>query len=580
MKYFNHFLISALLFFALALPANASTLYLLPEAKSFDVGQEFSVDVKVETGENYINATQAVVNFPANILQLVKVDKTGSVLNFWVEEPSFSNENGTLNFIGGTPQGVSGSSLQIIKMRFKASGTGSATISVSDAVVTASDGKGTNVLTDMTGTTIGVGVVPSSLGIRLFPETVKQPEKVVRVPVVAKTLPPKPEISVPSYPDQTFWYDRPNEAVAFWSVPDDVTAISIKFDQSPNTSSIIAENELFSGKSFGVLSDGIWYIHVRFKNSVGWGAPAHYRIAIDTEPPLSFHVEKIKGAPDDPSPFISFKTSDTHAGLKEYQIRVDDGSLLKIQADGFNGNFQIPLLVPGKHLVLVRAVDKATNSVESSISFDVAPIASPTMNLLMREIFTGEGNLAFGGTALANTVVVLSVKNENGEVALSSEVAVESNGNWGKLFDQTLKKGKYYTEVFAKDGRGALSLPVKSEIFKVRERPILVLGGFEIIQFWFFAGIIAIILSAFATGWFSYRLWRERVGRKVVIAQRDVVNAFDQVKNNLDKMLKNYGDKQIDAREAVEMAFLLKKTKTDLEKTQKYIVENIKEIEN
>ena len=159
-----------------------------------------------------------------------------------------SNEAGTLRFIAGTAKGIPGDSLQILKLKFKTSGAGSADLTLSDATVTASDGKGTNVLSKIEGTNVNVDskvVVPvkiSPVASPLVSEAapVKQPEKVVRKAIPAKDLPQKPNVSVGLYPDQARWYNKVGEAIALWDVPDDVVKISTKLDQDPNTKSEIS----------------------------------------------------------------------------------------------------------------------------------------------------------------------------------------------------------------------------------------------------------------------------------------------------------------------------------------------------
>ena len=47
-----------------------------------------------------MNAASGVISFPADKLEVVSLSKTGSVFTLWVQEPSFSNSAGTINFEG------------------------------------------------------------------------------------------------------------------------------------------------------------------------------------------------------------------------------------------------------------------------------------------------------------------------------------------------------------------------------------------------------------------------------------------------------------------------------------------------
>src|SRR3989344_3209482 len=127
-------LIAGFFVFAYWQVASAAVLYVSPPAKNAAIGDEFFLDVKGNTEAVAINAAQAVIHFPNSILTADSIDKSGSIFNFWVEEPVISNENGTINFIGGTPKGISGDTLQLLRIKFKATGSGSADVTFSDAV--------------------------------------------------------------------------------------------------------------------------------------------------------------------------------------------------------------------------------------------------------------------------------------------------------------------------------------------------------------------------------------------------------------------------------------------------------------
>lgn len=183
--------------------ASEAGLYLLTERKNFEAGETFYADVKVKTDEVLINAAQATVRFPKGILELKEADKTGSVFVFWIDEPTISNEEGTLKFMGGTSKNVAGDSLQILRLKFKVVGIGQADITVSDAVVTAGDGKGTNVLSSIEGTTVLVGpkVIQPSIPapVPAFKSSAPEPQKVERAPVLSEKLPQKPKLEIPPY---------------------------------------------------------------------------------------------------------------------------------------------------------------------------------------------------------------------------------------------------------------------------------------------------------------------------------------------------------------------------------------------
>ena len=125
-----------------------------------------------------------------------------------------------------------------------------------------------------------------------------------------------------------------------------------------------------------------------------------------------------------------------------------------------------------------------------------------------------------------------------------------------------------------------MSYPVDSDVFAVRPRPVLVLGSFQLTQFWFFMLLIMILLAGFGAGWLFLRLKGQQQARKVMIAQRDIINVFANIQKDIDTILEKYADDKIDESEISEIKHLVKKIAENLGKGRKYIVEDIGEIDD
>ncbi len=97
----------------------------------------------------------------------------------------------------------------------------------------------------------------------------------MREPVPAEGRPEMPKLRVPLYPDSSKWYSHLGEVVAFWDILQDVTKIATAVDKNPEPSPENIETALTTGKSFGILQEGVWYVHVQFRNNIGWGPVAH-----------------------------------------------------------------------------------------------------------------------------------------------------------------------------------------------------------------------------------------------------------------------------------------------------------------
>jgi hypothetical protein len=96
-------------------------------------------------------------------------------------------------------------------------------------------------------------------------------------------------------------------------------------------------------------------------------------IVLDKTPPESFAIKVEPSVrTNNPQPTISFSTKDTLSGMDRYEARINDGKFF-VQ----NSPYTLPKLKDGKHVITVRAYDKAGNyrDVELTIYVDtVAPM--------------------------------------------------------------------------------------------------------------------------------------------------------------------------------------------------------------
>ncbi|MEI6378215.1 MAG: hypothetical protein WCO55_01010 [Candidatus Falkowbacteria bacterium] len=597
-----------------AAAAQAATLFMVPQNGQLQAGQTFTVDLLVNSTDQGFNAAQATIQFPTNVLSVKSIDSSasGSAFNFWLDGPTFSNSTGIISFIGGTTNAIVGGSIKILRITFVVRGSGDANIIISDSAVTAADGSGTNILsavgsakftvipgtiavttstapvtsaatttaaTTESGAATGAGATTAASGAALppsaTPAVVLPPVQIVRKAEAAIATPVVPAVSIPFYPDQTKWYNQVSNFLVQWHLPADITDVSSVLNSSYAFTPASASEGLFDAKAFNAAKDGIWFLHVKFKNNKGWGAAAHYRIAIDTEPPLPFTIESAQGlSTDDPQPILSFKTSDALSGLAYYGITVDQ------QAEFFTTSTEatLPLLAPGQRVVIIKAVDNAGNVRENSINLNIIPIAAPVIKAVSQYVYTNEGDISINGTSLADSKVRLRLTDKNGTILTALQVQADSNGNWSSQFSGPFKKGSYYIEVTVEDARGALSLPVKSSLLNIKVKPLLTLGGFGITQGWFFFLLIVIILGTFGAGWQTYSLWRAQLSRRAVIAQRDVVNVFNNIEKDLDKVIADNSLRGKHDPVSSEIKFILNNVKRNLAKARRYIVDNIKQI--
>jgi len=558
--------------FIFAVKVDAAVLYFTPEAKTFDIGQEFSVDIRIDSRDVFINAVQATVRFPSDILELLEVDKVDSTFNFWAEEPIISNEEGTLSFIGGTAKGIAGEALQVLKMKFKAKRVGLAELAISDAVVAASDGKGTNVLSVIERTSIGVGTeVVEPEPVHLTEEPIEKPEKIEREPVLAGDLPEAPKLRVPLYPDESQWYDHLGDVIVLWELPPDVIEVETRLSRARDTKLGDIGEELFTGKSFGILEEGIWYVRVQYKNNVGWGPFAYYKISIDTTPPLPFEIEIDNQVSDNPTPEIKYETQDSLSGVSHALIFIDGKGPVEYTETAA----VLPIQAPGKHTALVRVFDFAGNSVEDDLEFEILPLPIPTITFLTETI--SEGELIFiSGKTVPNGFVDIKIFDKTGQEIFAEVSTSDGLGNWETVIEKALVKGEYTLSVSARDNRGAVSYSTLGQIVKVKAKIVLSIGFIDLGWFEIFVIVVLLIVSGTSiTAWYYVSTKKKREAYKI-IAGRDVDKLSALLASDVEKLEALFKDVvSVEPKIKAEMKFHLSKIKETIAKMKKYLGKEI-----
>lgn len=548
-------------------PVSAATLELSTGATTFVIGDTFTVDVKVNTEDAAINAAQATITYPRDVLEVAKADRTGSVFDFWFDEPTFSNESGEVKFIGGATAGFSGKSLQAIKIEFHVKGAGKAEIGITDAAITADDGEGTNVLSTSKGLSI--------TSITKQDATLIPPPKIKRPAVPTGKLPKKPDIFISLYPDSTAWHNVSTPFLVRWDLPGDITDVATALDKEPNFSPQKSEG-LSDNKTFGALSDGIWYLHIRFKNDVGWGPVAHYRLAVDTAPPLAFTPSiGASTSTDNPTPTVTFGTVDQPSGVALYRVLVDG----RMFATTTQESFLLPVQMPGKRMLMVEAVDVAGNVTRERFPIEILPIGAPKIIGLSRNVYIGEASFQANGIAIPKAEVTAVVRTVEGVQIFKQTIPTTAEGIWALETDVLFGKGTYVLEITARDGRGAMSYPVVSEPFEVKKKPLFTFAGIEVTETWFFVGVIGILIIGIAIGMYLESLKRAQRLRKTVIATRDVVNITDRIGQDMDKMFALYNEKTGANADKAQIEFIVKRIREDIDKMKKYVVQDVEEIE-
>jgi len=467
----------ALLFnVSLVLPtfAGSASLYLSPPSGTYSVGSNFSVKVKVNSGGALINAAEGTLVFNPDEVSVVNISKSDSIFSLWTTEPTFSNSAGNIVFGGGTPNSFSGNSGKIITITFKTKSPGLVRIDFSSGAVLAADGKGTNILSNMNG-----GIYTLKPKAIIPPPEEVSPEEEESFPPTAG-VPLAPKVSSSTHPDSNKWYSN-NDPEFSWEVPSDVTAVKLLISHLPRDIPTVLYTPPISEKKLEDLEDGVWYFHVRFKNKYGWGDVLHRKVLIDTQPPEPFEIKVDNGGdPTNPTPILHFKTEDLLSGVKHYEIKIGEAEITTITAaDIEDSPYKMPPQTPGKHSIIVKAIDGAGNFTLATKEVVIKPLERPVITDFPKRFNVGDV-LTIQGTSLYPEAIVSVFVKKEGEEVVVNEVKTDSEGNWIYIHPKSLEKGVYRVWVQITDKRGAKSDFTEKITFAVALPPLLKFGKIAI----------------------------------------------------------------------------------------------------
>jgi hypothetical protein len=355
------------LFVSGAHSVHAASLDVLPAAGSYAVGSTFTVTLSAASELAPLNAVSGTLSFPANLLEVSGISKNQSMISLWVKDPSFSNTAGTIQFEGVVPNpGFIGTDGRILTVTFKVKAIGSAALNYSAGSILANDGDGTEIL--KTKSSAAYTLTPAVAGA-LQPVATSATSA---VPAKAADGTGVPQVVSTTHPDGVWSHLTAGDFT--FVVPSNVTALRLLADDKPTTIPTVVYAPAITNRHIKDLPEGISYLHVQYKTAAGWGQILHYKLQIDTTAPTTFTITEVA-----PGKF-TFVSNDALSGILRYDIIIDGGVAIPFTDDGSH-TFTAPTLTPGSHTLLVRALDAASNTTESTRTFTVAePVvtAAPT----------------------------------------------------------------------------------------------------------------------------------------------------------------------------------------------------------
>lgn len=512
---------SFILFFFTPFNLKAATLSINPSSVNVSVKDLFSTKVIVNTLGKAINNGEAVIKFPKDLLEVVSITKPSSIFSLWVEDPTFSNTDGTITFNGGIQNpGFTGSNGSIISINFKAKKQGTASIDFVSASVRENDGLGTDILNGKNSSVIQI----------------KQEDKTVVVPVIevanTKSNLPDPIIISSTHPDQEKWYSL-SSASFNWKIPNTATSIKTLYNKNPDSNPTITYDNSVTQKTLNDLPDRVFYFHLRYYDG-GWSPVAHYKFKVDTTAPNAF--SPIVKSSDNKN-LVTLNASDDTSGIQNYSISIDNGELLNIENDKLvNNEYELPVLNKGDHSLALIAYDKAGNHTESKITF-TNPFSTsvPEIYLSSNEILKGQDVTISGKTDYPNTQVEIVLKQNGNEISKF----MQTTGADGTFSFVTEKINVIGT--FEISAQNVLSETTRSEFSKdvrldILDKDIIKLA---VNKYWILISIAILIFLfiIFYLGWYKFFALRRKIRNGSIHPVDNVYNATLQLKEELDKQL-------------------------------------------
>lgn len=510
-----------ILFGVLPVAAQGASFIFSPSAGSYQVGQNFSVAIKVSSSDQAINAASGVISFPIDRLEVVSISKANSKINFWVQEPSFSNTIGSVNFEGVILNpGFQGQSGEVIIINFKVKGIGVSVVSFSSGSILANDGLGTNII-------YGLGQATFSLGSSSGQTTTG----------ITATA---PTITSSTHPDSSKWYNIFD--VKFnWEIPKGITAIRILYDKYPYSVPTVVYKPAISGKEIEGIKDGVWYFHAQFKDEKGWGAISHFRFRIDTVHPNPFSIKFISGTEIyNPQPQVLFNTADELSGINYYKIKIGDGDFFEQQSDIFakDNPYVLPKQLPGKRTLIVQAFDVAGNSFSAVQEFEIKALDAPIITEYPKNLDLGE-NLIIKGKTYSNSQVRIWLQRGD-ESPKSETISVNGDGLFVYTHANDLKSGNYKFWVRVMDVSGASSLDSDFKEFTVGQPTLIRLGSVALSYLGVLVPLVVLVfVLAFVVffGWHKYTSFRKRLRKEIKEAEEIAEEDMELLKSHICKQI-------------------------------------------
>lgn len=555
-------------FFALPKFTLAATLQASPATGVYSLNSTFSVQVTVNSDGKSINAAEGNLTFNPQELNVIAVNRNSSVFNLWVAEPTFSNTAGTISFSGGSPAGYLGKSGNVFTVTFKALRAGTVRISFKDGSVLANDGKGTNVLSGMSGGTFTIEA------------TATQPTPEVVEYIAPANTPAAPKITSDTHQPESWSQNK--TAILKWLIPKDVVAIRTLLDNKSSAVPTKVYDDPITTIKLEDLPEGESYFHLQFKNAEGWGKVTNYRLAVDTLKPDSITVALAENVEiDNPEQILQVTASDKTSVVRRYMVRVDNLEAFEFIDKEDKGLISLPAVTPGHHSIIVEGFDEAGNSQIGTFSFTLEAFTKPNWTEYPSEI-SEEVIPVLKGTTRKNSEVTVTVQ-KVGATANSYITKADDTGVFTFIPESRFSEGVYEISATARDVTGAQSL-TSDKIRIAVQKPGYIQIGNQVINFLSVAIPVLALLGLLVLLFMWLVLYIRKLRSRISFESKEALSILNSEFSNLTGIVASEMTKLSGAKKtkkltiAEEEAFLA--VNEAIKKMQLKVIKEVKDVEN
>lgn len=544
-----------------AFRAHAATLTIVPANGTYAVGAQFEMNVILSSTDQWVNAVSGTVSFPAGKLSVVSVSKAGSVVDLWIQDPSYSNIDGTVTFEGAILNpGFQGAVTQILRITFLVKTPGSATVGFSLGSVLANDGQGTDVLQKANATTLSL----------VQQSTSSLPE------IQTQSMDAGPLLSSQSHPDQGQWYANNNPQFS-WSMPSDAIAVRLGYGaQASGVPTVLYDNAILS-KQLQQVPDGTWYFSAQVRTAAGWSPVSRFRFNIDTEPPAIARFSVASQTDEfDPDVHVIIDARDGMSGIASYAFRIDTAEPILLSVDKMaSGTYAFGPQLPGTHTIVARAYDRAGNVSEASTSFVINPIDQPRVVQYSQRLQAAEAFTVQGSTYPGAIVSVAIQRQGSGEPWREYETNADQSGLFFFATQDMAQSGSYVFRLVARAASGAQSLPTGLYPFEV-SRPVFAPWGL-----WAWLVLVALLAGIAWLCWFVYAgqkvFTRQGSARAKGAVHMAILRVYQEAANHM-RMLEKTKTRRALTREEEHMLAYFKDRLRELERVINQEIEHMQSV--